>query len=63
MKRADTLTRKSVQSLEKAVFALDARTRKDNTTGKAALMLSLKQPSTIRPLKTCVRLFSVPISA
>jgi len=45
MKRADTLTRKSVQSLEKAVFALDARTRKDNTTGKAALTRRINQLS------------------
>ena len=45
MKRADTLTRKSVQSLEKAVFALDARTRKENTTGKAALTRRINQLS------------------
>jgi len=43
MKRANTLTRKSVQSLEKAVFALDARTRKDNTTGKAALTRRMRK--------------------
>jgi len=45
MKRADTLTRKSVESLEKAVLALDARTRKENSTGKAALTRRINQLS------------------
>ena len=45
MKRADTLTRKSVEALEKSVMALDARTRKDNTTGKAALTRRINQLS------------------
>jgi len=45
MKRADTLTRKSVEALEKSVMALDARTRKENTTGKAALTRRINQLS------------------
>jgi len=45
MKRADTLTRKSVKALESAVMTLDARTRKDNSTGKAALTRKVNQLS------------------
>lgn len=45
MKRADTLTRKSVKALESAVMTLDARTRKDNSTGKAALTRRVNQLS------------------
>ena len=45
MKRANTLTRKSVKALETAVMALDARTRKDNATGKAALTRKVNQLS------------------
>ena len=37
MKRADTLTRKSVKTLEGVVESLDARTQKDNETQKSAL--------------------------
>ena len=37
MKRANTLTRKSVKAVESAVMTLDARTRKDSSTGKAIL--------------------------
>lgn len=45
MKRADTLTRKSVKALESAVMTLDARTRKDSSTGKAALTRKVNQLS------------------
>jgi len=45
MKRANTLNRKSVKALESAVMALDARTRKDNSTGKAALTRKVNQLS------------------
>lgn len=45
MKRANTLTRKSVKALESAVMTLDARTRKDNSTGKAALTRKVNQLS------------------
>ncbi len=45
MKRADTLTRKSVKALESAVSTLDARTRKDSSTGKAALTRKVNQLS------------------
>ncbi len=37
MKRADTLTRKSVKTLEEVVESLDARTQKDNDNQKSAL--------------------------
>jgi len=45
MKRADTLTRKSVNALESTVASLDARTRKDRTAGKAALTRNVNQLS------------------
>jgi len=45
MKRADTLTRKSVKALESAVMTLDARTRKDSSTSKAALTRKVNQLS------------------
>ena len=45
MKRADTLTRKSVKALESTVMTLDARTRKDNSTSKAALTRKVNQLS------------------
>lgn len=45
MKRADTLTRKSVKALESTVASLDERTRKDRTTGKAALTRNVNQLS------------------
>lgn len=37
MKRANSLTRKSVKAVESAVMTLDARTRKDSSAGKAVL--------------------------
>ncbi|WP_162143785.1 SEL1-like repeat protein [Hellea balneolensis] len=45
MKRADTLTRKSVKALESTVASLDERTRKDRTAGKAALTRNVNQLS------------------
>jgi localization factor PodJL len=45
MKRANTLTRKSVKALESAVMTLDARTRKDNSASKAALTRKVNQLS------------------
>jgi len=45
MKRADTLTRKSVKALETAVTALDSRARKTRSTDKATLTRKVNQLS------------------
>jgi len=45
MKRADTLTRKSVKALETAVTALDAKSRQTRSTDKAALTRKVNQLS------------------
>ena len=45
MKRADTLTRKSVKALETAVTALDAKTSKSRSTDKASLTRKVNQLS------------------
>jgi len=45
MKRADTLTRKSVKALETAIISMDARTRKDRSTDKGVLTRKVNQLS------------------